>query len=403
MQAGSPDCPLPLLDGSGGLQPRPIRAILAWMRGDHVSTMTEDATHSAATLYRRVAGSYDLSTAWLEPYRRRAISQLRLEPGDVVLDVGCGTGLNFERIQAAVGPGGRLIGIDPSPEMLAAARARVEAAGWSNVTLLQASAEEAVVPGPVDAVLFAFTHDVVQSPEALANLLGQARPGGRVAAAGPKWTIVAPQLNPIVWQVASQFVTTFEGFRRPWAELERAVPGLSVEEAYFGCVYLAWGELPADPGGEPAAEPRHVDLGDLAELTGRHLGYGSWYDITQEDVSRFAVLTDDVQWIHVDPERAAAGPFGATVAHGFHTLARFTALLGEILVVEGVSTTLNYGLNRVRFPAPARVGRRLRMGLEVLGVEPAGGGVQVLYGATFEVEDQVKPVCVAEVIFRYYG
>jgi acyl dehydratase/ubiquinone/menaquinone biosynthesis C-methylase UbiE len=372
--------------------------------------MTDD-THSAATLYRRVAGSYDLSTAWLEPYRRRVISQLRLQPGDAVLDVGCGTGLNFERIQAAIGPGGRLIGIDPSPEMLAAARARVEAAGWTNVTLLQAGAENAVVPGPVDAVLFAFTHDVVQSPEVLANLLGQARPGGRVAAAGPKWTTVAPQLNPIVWQVASQFVTTFEGFRRPWTELERAVPGLEVEEAYFGCVYLAWGELPGPPATAPAPQkaaeeadgPRHVGIDDLAELAGRHLGYSSWHEITQEDVSRFAVLTDDVQWIHVDPERAAAGPFGATVAHGFHTLARFTTLLGEVLVVDDATTTLNYGLNRVRFPAPARVGQRLHMGLEVLAAEPAGAGVQVLYGATFEVENQVKPVCVAEVIFRYHG
>ena len=373
-----------------------------------MGTMTDDDTRSAATLYRRVAGSYDLSTAWLEPYRRRVISQLRLRPGEVVLDAGCGTGLNFERIQAAIGPGGRLIGIDPSPEMLAAARARVEAAGWANVTLLEAAAEEAVVPGPVDAVLFAFTHDLVQSPEALANLLGQVRPGGRVAAAGPKWTTFAPHLNPLVWQVASQFVTTFEGFRRPWAELERAVPGLSVEEAYFGCVYLAWGELPTDrPGAavaEPAAAgPRHVDLADLPGLAGLQLGHSTWHDITQEDVSRFAVLTDDVQWIHVDPERAAAGPFGATVAHGFHTLARFTALLAEVLVVHGVRTTLNYGLNRVRFPAPARVGGRLRMGLEVLEVEHAGNGVQVVYAATFEVEDQAKPVCVAEVIFRYYG
>jgi acyl dehydratase/ubiquinone/menaquinone biosynthesis C-methylase UbiE len=367
--------------------------------------MTDDDTRSAATLYRRVAGSYDLSTAWLEPYRRRVISQLRLRPGEVVLDAGCGTGLNFERIQAAIGPGGRLIGIDPSPEMLAAAQARVEAAGWPNVTLLEAAAEEAVLPGPVDAVLFAFTHDLVQSPEALANLLGQVRPGGRVAAAGPKWTTFAPHLNPLVWQVASQFVTTFEGFRRPWAELERAVPGLQVEEAYFGCVYLAWGELPAEPAAPAGAArpaPLHVDLADLPGLAGQHLGYSSWHEIRQDDVTSFAVLTDDDQWIHVDPERAAAGPFGATVAHGFHTLARFTALLGELLVIDGVRTTLNYGLNRVRFPAPARVGERLRMGLEVVEVEQTGG-VQVVYRATFEVEDQAKPVCVAEVIFRYYG
>jgi acyl dehydratase/ubiquinone/menaquinone biosynthesis C-methylase UbiE len=384
--------------------------------------MTDNDLRSAPALYRRIAGRYDLATAWLEPYRRRAVSQLRLRPGEVVLDVGCGTGLSFEPIQAAIGPGGRLVGIEPSPDMLAAARARVEAAGWTNVTLLEASAEEATVPGPVDAVLFAFTHDVTRSTEALANLLGQVRPGGRLAAAGPKWTTFAPQLNPLVWQVARQFVTSFEGFRRPWAELERAVPGLRVEEAYFGCVYLAWGELAGWPDGgrhgntgdvtgtapqplttDPPDPPRHVGIGDLAGLAGRHLGHGPWHTITQEDVSRFAALTDDEQWIHVDPERAAAGPYGATVAHGFHTLARFTAMLNEIMVVAGAGTTLNYGLDRVRFPAPARVGGRLRMGLEVDAVEQAGDGVQVRYRATFEVEGQVKPVCVAEVIFRYYG
>ena len=360
--------------------------------------MTDNDTRTVAQ-YRRLASSYDLSTAWLEPYRRRAISQLRLRAGDVVLDVGCGTGLSFAPIQAAIGPQGRLIGIEPSPDMLAAARARVEEAGWANVTLLEASAEEAVVPVSADAVLFAFTHDVVQSPKALANILGQVRPGGRLAASGPKWTTFAPQLNPLVWQVASQFVTSFEGFRRPWAELERAVPGLWVEEGYFGCVYLAWGRLPSNTG--PVCN--HVHLTDLAGLAGQHLGYSSWHDITQDEVSRFAALTDDEQWIHVDPERAADGPFGATVAHGFHTLARFTSLLGELLAVDGVETTLNYGVNRVRFPAPARVGSRLRMGLEVSSVEQAGDGIQVVYNATFEVEGQPKPVCVAEVIYRYYG
>jgi ubiquinone/menaquinone biosynthesis C-methylase UbiE len=206
--------------------------------------MTDHDARPAPVLYRRLAAVYDLSTAWLEPYRRRAISQLGLEPGDVVLDVGCGTGLSFQQIQAAVGPRGRLVGIEPSRDMLDHAHARVEAAGWDNVTLLEADAESAAIPGPVDAVLFAFTHDVLQSPKALANVLGQLHPGGRVAAAGPKWAPLAPPLNLLIWQVASQFVTTFEGFGRPWAELERALSGLCVEEACFGCVYLAWGASP---------------------------------------------------------------------------------------------------------------------------------------------------------------
>lgn len=135
--------------------------------------------NSALTLYRHLAGTYDLATAWLEPYRHRAVSELRLQTGDVVLDVGCGTGMSFPPIQAAIGPEGRLVDIEPSPEMLARARARVQTAAWTNVTLLKASVEEAAVPVEADAVLFAFTHDVVRSREALVNVLGQVRPGGR--------------------------------------------------------------------------------------------------------------------------------------------------------------------------------------------------------------------------------
>jgi ubiquinone/menaquinone biosynthesis C-methylase UbiE len=190
--------------------------------------------------------AYELFTTWLEPYRHRAVSALRLQPGELVLDVGCGTGLSFAAIQAAIGPGGRLVGIEPSPEMLARARTRVEAAGWTNVSLVEAGAEQAAVPGPVDAVLFSFAHDVLRSPKALANVLGAARPGGRVATVGPKWTGLWPPLNLLVWQVASQFLTTLEGLARPWSELERVVPELCVEEACFGCIYLAWGDLPGD-------------------------------------------------------------------------------------------------------------------------------------------------------------
>jgi acyl dehydratase len=153
---------------------------------------------------------------------------------------------------------------------------------------------------------------------------------------------------------------------------------------------------------EPAASPRTVDLGDLGRHVGQQLGFSSWHDITQEDVDQFSVVTGDGQWIHLDPERAAAGPFGATVAHGFFTLARFTGLLREILLLDGATTTLNYGVNRVRFPAPARVGGRIRMRLVINDVEQVSGGVQVLYGATFEIEGQDKPACVAEVVFRYY-
>jgi acyl dehydratase/ubiquinone/menaquinone biosynthesis C-methylase UbiE len=379
------------------MQRRPGEGILARMGSGRAGVMTEQDTGSAVALYRRLADSYDLATAWLEPYRHRAVSELRLQPGDVVLDVGCGTGMSFAPIQAAIGPAGRLIGIDPSPDMLDRASERVRAAGWTNVTLLEASAEEAAIPVRADAALFAFTHDVLRSSEALANVLGQVRPGGRMAAAGPKWAPLMPPLNLMVWQVANQFVTTFEGFSRPWTELERIVPGLSVEEACFGCVYVAWGRLPG-----VRVLPRRVHVDELAGHAGRHLGFSAWREITQEDVTRFALLTDDEQWIHVDPERAAAGPYGATVAHGFLTLGLFTPLLEEVLVVDGVRTTLNYGLNRVRFPAPARVGGRLRLGLAVGEVERVGGAVQVVYHATFEVEGQDKPACVAEIIFRYY-
>ena len=155
---------------------------------------------------------------------------------------------------------------------------------------------------------------------------------------------------------------------------------------------------------EPAANggTRVIHVEGLAGHAGEALGVSSWRDVTQEDVTAFAVLTGDGQWIHVDPERAAGGPFGTTVAHGFFTLARFTGMLREILLVDGVETILNYGMNRVRFPAPVLVGSRIRLSLVLNSVEAVAGGVAVAYGATFEIEGQAKPGCVAEVLFRYY-
>jgi acyl dehydratase len=119
-------------------------------------------------------------------------------------------------------------------------------------------------------------------------------------------------------------------------------------------------------------------------------------------VTSFAELTGDTQWIHVDPDRARQGPFGGTVAHGFLTLSLSTALLYEVVTVDEVSVILNYGLNRVRFPAPVRVGSRVRMRVQLAEAEDLTGGVQVVYHLEYEVEGGSKPACIADLVFRYY-
>jgi acyl dehydratase len=140
----------------------------------------------------------------------------------------------------------------------------------------------------------------------------------------------------------------------------------------------------------------------LEGRVGEHLGYSDWHEITQEQVNLFAEATGDHQWIHVDVEKAKAGPFGGPIAHGYLTLSLAPVLLGEIVVVDGVSMGVNYGLNRLRFPSPVPVGARLRAGAELAGVEGFDGGAQVTLRTTFEVEGAAKPSCVAEIIFRYY-
>src|SRR5215475_15505081 len=141
----------------------------------------------------------------------------------------------------------------------------------------------------------------------------------------------------------------------------------------------------------------------LKAKVGEHLGYSDWVEITQDQVNRFADATGDHQWIHVDLERAKAGPFGGPIAHGYLTLSLAVPLLGEILRVEGISMGVNYGLNRLRFPSPVPVGSNLRLGATLADVQDVAGGAQATLALTFEVEGKEKPVCVAEAIYRYYA
>jgi acyl dehydratase len=141
----------------------------------------------------------------------------------------------------------------------------------------------------------------------------------------------------------------------------------------------------------------------LSDHVGEHLGFSEWHNVTQEQVNVFAEATGDHQWIHIDVERAKAGPFGGPIAHGYLTLSLTPVLLAQVLQVEGVAMGVNYGTNKVRFPSPVPVGANLRLGAILKAVEPVSGGVQVTVEATYEVEGQAKPSCVAELVFRYYG
>ncbi|MFK3979793.1 MaoC family dehydratase [Micromonospora sp. NPDC050397] len=141
---------------------------------------------------------------------------------------------------------------------------------------------------------------------------------------------------------------------------------------------------------------------ELAASAGESFGPGRWHQVDQGRVSLFADATDDHQWIHVDPERAAAGPFGGTVAHGYLTLSLLPALVTELYQVRGVRMGINYGLNRVRFPAPVRVGTRIRATAAIVEVVAVTGGLQVVTEVTVESEAGGKPVCVAQTISRFY-
>jgi acyl dehydratase len=143
---------------------------------------------------------------------------------------------------------------------------------------------------------------------------------------------------------------------------------------------------------------------ELTKLSGEHLGFSDWHLVDQARVDLFADATDDHQWIHVDPERAKAGPFGGTIAHGYLTLSLLPVIIGQLARVDGVRMALNYGCNKVRFPAPLPVGSKVRGHVEVAEVtDVPGNGVQVVMRVSVEREGGEKPVCVAESVSRLYA
>jgi SAM-dependent methyltransferase len=211
-----------LLHVLSGTKPRSLSAALVTVR----QTLGRSAPDRVRSLrhYGAVAQTYELRTASGDHGRRELVARLAPRRGEVILDIGCGTGRNFEQIQAGIGPEGRLIGIEPSGEMLAQARALVQRRGWTNVELVCAGA-------------------VMRSPVALANVLAHIREGGRIVAGGPKWVpwrrSGAISLNLATWRLNRECASTFEGFQHPWSRLAELVPDLDVQEGYMGGGYIA--------------------------------------------------------------------------------------------------------------------------------------------------------------------
>jgi acyl dehydratase len=145
-----------------------------------------------------------------------------------------------------------------------------------------------------------------------------------------------------------------------------------------------------------------VDFDTLLTMTGKDLGTTDYREITQDQINLFADATDDQQWIHVDPERAKDGPFGAPIAHGFLTLSLIIPFWGELFDVDGVATKVNYGLDKVRFTSPVKVGSKVRMQATIAEVTEVKGGAQIKVNATIEIEGQERPAVVAEFLARFY-
>lgn len=205
---------------------------------------TASAAPSPAALaqYRARAAHYDHELAPFEPIRTEAIARLHLATGETVLDVGCGTGLSLALLQRGVGRHGRIVAVEPCPEMLGQAAERVARHGWRNVDLVETTAAGAPLQGYADAALFHFTHDVLRDEQSIANVLAHLKPGARVVASGLQW---APPwmwpTNGFVLLAALYSVTSLEGLGRPWDKLAARLRGVQVDTTLMGGIYICSG------------------------------------------------------------------------------------------------------------------------------------------------------------------
>ncbi len=193
--------------------------------------------------YREHARSYNRNTAAFQGYREAVVDALPLRPGEVALDVGCGTGLCCGLLRRKVGPQGRVVGIEESPEMAAVAREHIAREGWRNVTVVESPAEQAEIGVTADAALFCAVHDILQSPQALRNVLDRLRPGARVAAGGGKFA--GPLMGALNLQARlmhGPYVRSFTGFSRPWQQLEQLVEDVRVRELALGIGFIMTGQ-----------------------------------------------------------------------------------------------------------------------------------------------------------------
>ncbi len=211
-----------------------------------MTQMTNKANYNAISIekYRAKAADYDASAQFTMPLRRRTIALLQLKPGDVVMDVGAGTGLSYALLRDAVGPTGRVLAFEQSPDMFKLAQQRVQREGWSNVWHQESSAEKAALPEQVDAILFNYTHDISRTPDAIANIMRFAKSGARIAMAGvkffPWWT---GPLNLLAWAKNRPYNAKAADLWAPWDIVQSHCERFAWESTQWGMGYIAQGRL----------------------------------------------------------------------------------------------------------------------------------------------------------------